>query len=715
MAKEARRAGDVKFYPRIYGMALLISLVTVAGLVAVFSVANREHQRGLREWQDRLNLVAESRLSDVHQWLDRHFGELGAIADNPALQLYVGELETQESGEKNKRRTGEDPAQKDYLRNMLALSAQRLGFEPPARKDSMVPANVEPRAGISGIALLGKNGEVLVATQGMPPLEGVLGENVAQAPKGVPSLIDFQQTATGVIQLGFVVPVFAVQGEREASAQIGTVVGIKAIDSEFYGLLKNPGAEESTLEVVLVRPDQENILFLSPLKDDTAPLTKRLSADPAQLDAAFAVAQPGTFGVRNDYRSREVLVTGRAVPNTPWTLVAKINRSEALAESDAWRASLITIVLLSLLAVVLTIVAVWRHASSRKAYEMSVRATRLAAQSSAQEKLLRLVTDNQPESVLILDHQARYRFANRHACEDAEIPHGDIIGKNVESVLGPERARALLEANEIALDSGKNYSQVKRSHHEGRERVVLSEHIPLMHIPVDSLPVPTPGVLVVEQDITTVMKERERRIETMGHLVETLITMVDRRDPFSANHSLSVARVAREVAMEMALDPLTVEATEIAGKLMNIGKIVVPSELLTKATALNDKERQSIRESLTASADLLANVTFDGPVVETLRQAQEYWDGTGPQKRKGEDILVSARIIAVANSFIGMVSPRSYRKPITIDAGIKILLEEMDSKFDRRVVVALINYLDNHGGREVVEQLNATAEKKALA
>ena len=61
------------------------------------------------------------------------------------------------------------------------------------------------------------------------------------------------------------------------------------------------------------------------------------------------------------------------------------------------------------------------------------------------------------------------------------------------------------------------------------------------------------------------------------------------------------------------------------------------------------------------AVDLLQDVTFEGPVVETIRQLGETWDGGGPLGLKGEEILVTARVLAVANAFVGMVSPRAYR------------------------------------------------------
>jgi HD-GYP domain-containing protein (c-di-GMP phosphodiesterase class II) len=208
-------------------------------------------------------------------------------------------------------------------------------------------------------------------------------------------------------------------------------------------------------------------------------------------------------------------------------------------------------------------------------------------------------------------------------------------------------------------------------------------------------------VLVVEHDITEAVTERERRERTLRQLVGMLVRLVDRRDPFAADHSARVAAVARAVAEEMGLDPVTIDTVETAGKLMNLGKILVPSEVLTKPAGLTDDEIRRVRESLQTVAAFLEDVEFDGPVVETLRQLRERWDGTGaPAGLAGEAILLPARIVAVANAFVAMVSDRAFRAGIGLDAAAERLLAECGRAFDRRVVAALVNRLDNRGGRQ---------------
>jgi HD-GYP domain-containing protein (c-di-GMP phosphodiesterase class II) len=192
----------------------------------------------------------------------------------------------------------------------------------------------------------------------------------------------------------------------------------------------------------------------------------------------------------------------------------------------------------------------------------------------------------------------------------------------------------------------------------------------------------------------------ERRV------LRALVGVVDRRDPFAANHSTRVARVARAVAREMGLTETEIDTAESAANLLNLGKIMIPPEVLAKTGDLTEEERTLLRNSVQVSADIIQDIEFDGPVVETLRQAQERWDGTGqPRGLKGEEILNTARIIGVANALVGMISDRAFRQGMSMDAAIEILFKEAGHAYDRKVVAALVNYLDNRDGRAQLADL----------
>ena len=233
----------------------------------------------------------------------------------------------------------------------------------------------------------------------------------------------------------------------------------------------------------------------------------------------------------------------------------------------------------------------------------------------------------------------------------------------------------------------------------------VPEKVSVIHrsdlIPPEAREEMPPGVLMVSQDISETIKERQQHERIMRQLVSTLVSVVDRRDPYSANHSIHVGQVAHAVAEEMGLEDSLVEAVEIAGNLMNLGKISVPEEVLTKTERLTEEEVALIRDSVLTSADLIKSIEFDRPVEETLRQLLENYDGSGvPNGLEGDDISITARVVAAANAFVGMVSARSWRPGMNIDDAVNTLMQETGKKFDRRAISALANYIDNRAGRE---------------
>ena len=107
-----------------------------------------------------------------------------------------------------------------------------------------------------------------------------------------------------------------------------------------------------------------------------------------------------------------------------------------------------------------------------------------------------------------------------------------------------------------------------------------------------------------------------------------------------------------------------------------------------------------MRDSILTSADILSIINFSGPVVSTLRQVLERYDGTGaPQGLKGAETLITARIIAVANAFVAMVSPRAHRAHLNFTDSLERLQADSGTAFDGQVVTVLTNYVTRNEGQ----------------
>jgi len=701
-AKPGQQAGEARAARRIprsvIGLAVAIVILAVVGFLLIARLIDSNKERELDAWYRQLGLVADSRAAAVDDWLSAQRAAIDGVAGNPTVQFFMTELAW--AGRLEDVTDGD--ARLQILRNYLLFSAEQTGFTaPPEGAD--VPANIERKAR-AGIAILTRDGKPVAATPWTPRITDRLGGLDALARSGESRMIGPFKGETGEPSLAVVAPIAAFEGGASEDGAVGFVVGVRLLGQSLAERLSQPGDQTRTGRSYLVAREGDRLRYLAGAEDAPAPA---LPADSQRLAAAFAAQVPGEYALRIDYLGNPVLVTGRALTQAPWILVRTVSAEEALGEAEARARSLMIIFALVLVSLVVGVLLLWRHGASVRVAEAASRHAALADQLERLTRFLRTVTDSQPTAIAAVDADGHFRFVNRKGADDVRMAIPDILGKTIAAVFGAARGRGLDADNREALATSRPVSRIRSFEDDTGERIVKSDHIPI-EIP-DGIAggAGGPGVLMVIEDVTELVTERERRENTLRQLVTTLATIIDGRDPYAARHSRMVADVAEAIAQDMGLDDVTVETAEIAGALMNLGKALVPREILTRGGELSSSELDAIRNSILKSAELLKDVEFDGPVVETIRQVQAHWDGSGlPPGLAGEDILITARIVAVANAFVGMISARAYRDPLPMDEVIRLLLQQVGTVFDRKPVAALVNYLDNRGGRAKWEAIS---------
>ncbi|MBK7903256.1 MAG: HD domain-containing protein [Proteobacteria bacterium] len=147
------------------------------------------------------------------------------------------------------------------------------------------------------------------------------------------------------------------------------------------------------------------------------------------------------------------------------------------------------------------------------------------------------------------------------------------------------------------------------------------------------------------------------------------------RDPYTAGHERRVAALAVAIAAELGLDSVVQEGLDVAGHLHDVGKVMVPSEILSKPGKLSPIEMQLVQGHCQAGYNILSSVDFPWPVADIILQHHERLDGSGyPGGLKGEAILRQARILAVADVVEAMSSHRPYRSGL----GVTVALAEIE-------------------------------------
>lgn len=694
MNKTKKKSAGMAVQTRMMTGFIAAGILLAAALGVYFfdRVRSSEREREVINWQVRLGIVAASRAAAIETWLGDQGRAVQSLAENASLQIYLAELDLLMRAGSWKPGTAVPEA--EYLQNLLAVSAEQAGFV-PERLSTTVNANVQP-AGHAGMALLDAKGVVLAATTHMPPIDERFKSRFAEARSGALALIDLHTTSAGN-RIGFIAPIYAIQSGGVGSAVIGFVAAIRAPGRDFFDQLVQPGIRSDSGETYLVRRSGKMIEYISPLADGTRPMKRQLDAETVRLVDAAALEAPGKFIEGRDYAGDEVMAVGRAIPSAPWVVVRKVAVDDALGPFEQRFEAALWIVLLLVVIMSTAVFAVWRHGASVRAGRAMEKYREVAAELSDRNRFLKAVTDGHPAQISAVDENGVLTFANPAFASEYGLTPEDAKGKDLAIVMGASRGVNMRKLNDAALEENQQvHDTLSFTDSKDQKRTFQSFHIPLEHEGKDGK-----SVLMIQDDISEVVEARERRENVLRQLVGTLVALADQKDPFSAQHSKRVAEVSATIAGHMGLGSDTVRTCDLTGNLVNIGKFFVPDELLTKKGGLSDDEMQVIRDGLLAGADLLESVEFDVPVIKALRQLQERWDGGGhPDGLTGDGIEEAARIVAVANAFVGMVSARAYRDPMSFKEAIDRIFANAGESYDRKVVVALMDFIENHEGRE---------------
>ncbi len=212
--------------------------------------------------------------------------------------------------------------------------------------------------------------------------------------------------------------------------------------------------------------------------------------------------------------------------------------------------------------------------------------------------------------------------------------------------------------------------------------------------------------LAHEKRTLSLLEEAKRQLErsnielqqTLMGTVKSLASAISLKDPYTAGHQDRVADLSRAVAERIGLDAGQVKAVHVAGILHDIGKISVPSEILSKPTRLKPAEMDLVRDHPRSGHEIIAGVNFPWPIAEIILQHHERLDGSGyPQGIKGNEILPAAKIIAVADVVEAMMSHRPYRAALGLEMALGEISGRRGILYDPVVVDACVELFAGGG------------------
>ncbi|GAA5185397.1 hypothetical protein GCM10023345_18590 [Acinetobacter kookii] len=214
-----------------------------------------------------------------------------------------------------------------------------------------------------------------------------------------------------------------------------------------------------------------------------------------------------------------------------------------------------------------------------------------------------------------------------------------------------------------------------------------------------------PAAIVMAQDITEQKQAQEqiakhvKQLEaTMYGTLQAVATMVEMRDPYTGGHERRVGLIASAIAKEMGWDEKRCIQMEEIGLVHDIGKISIPSEILTKPTRLTYLEMEMMKGHAQAGYEILKDVPFSIPIAEIIGQHHERMDGTGyPKGLKGDEIHPEARILTVADVIESMASHRPYRAALGVEVALAEILRGRGTIYDAEVCDAAVRLINEKG------------------
>jgi len=315
------------------------------------------------------------------------------------------------------------------------------------------------------------------------------------------------------------------------------------------------------------------------------------------------------------------------------------------------------------------------------------------------EEQYRLVVENAKESIIITQ-DIKVVFVNSAAIGMVGYSKEILTSKSFTDFIHPDDISMVVD-HHLRRIKGEEVPPVYPFRIIGRDGTVIWCEINAAVIEWKG----KPATLLFLTNITERRKADEELHQTLDSLrkavsttIQVMVSAIEMRDPYTAGHQSRVADLACAIAIEMGLPNDKIEGLRMAGSIHDIGKLSIPAEILSKPTRLTDIEFSLIKEHSRSGYEMLKNVESPWPLAQIVYQHHERMDGSGyPRNLKGNEILIEARIMAVADVVEAMASHRPYRAGLGIDAALAEIEKYKGIHFDNTVADACLRLFREKG------------------
>lgn len=308
-----------------------------------------------------------------------------------------------------------------------------------------------------------------------------------------------------------------------------------------------------------------------------------------------------------------------------------------------------------------------------------------ALRKSEEEKSL--ILNATKESIVYYDRDLRINWINRAMSKRLGVEVGDLIGKKCFMIW-----KAGEKCDDCILEKVIKSREQKKTELTNE----MGEYWLVRAYPVIGPDGDVTGVVEVSEDITERKRASKKLEAAFDALVRIASDIVSAKDPYTAGHQKNVSDLAVAIGKKMGLNDETLTCLKFAGLLHDIGKISIPSEILTRPVKLSNIELSLIKEHSRNGYNILKDIDLPWPIADIVLQHHERLDGSGyPNGLKNDEIRLESRIIAVADVVEAITSHRPYRQALGIEHALNEIKKNSGILYDPAVVEACVQVFED--------------------
>jgi len=314
-----------------------------------------------------------------------------------------------------------------------------------------------------------------------------------------------------------------------------------------------------------------------------------------------------------------------------------------------------------------------------------------------ERNMLGSLLDNIPDAVYFKDRKNRLIRVNKFYADGLKMKKEQILGKTDFDFFPRDQAKKMFDDDNYVLKTGKPIvGKIERTLlPNGTWNQAVTTKIALLDKKGSIV-----GTMGITRDITAFSNLEEEKLQMGIEAIRAISRIHELRDPYTCDHSNRVSIMADKIAGELGWSQKNILGMKIVGQLHDIGKIVVPAEILSKPGQLSELEYMVVKQHVQHCYNIIKDLKYPFPMAEAIYQHHERLDGLGyPRGLKKNKIIPAARILAVCDVLEAMTYRRPYREALGLKLALGELKANMGKKYDETVVRSVFRLIRKNKGK----------------